>query len=126
MARTNDKGVAREVFTLHNTIITINEGVKLLRTRAKELKHHIFVAYNQWEYKKICKSNIQLGTVMILSDYQQNLTIELSTTPTSTVYGANQINVAIFPTVLYYKREGEAIRRKSTITFISDDLVHDH
>ena len=100
--------------------------MKLLRTRAKELKHHIFVAYNQWEYKKICESNIQLGTVMILSDYQQNLTIELSTTPTSTVYGANQINVAIFPTVLYYKREGEAIRRKSTITFISDDLVHDH
>ena len=126
VARTNDKGEAREVFTLHNTIITINEGVKLLRTRAKELKHHIFVAYNQWEYKKICESNIQLGTVMILSDYQQNLTIELSTTPSSTVYGANQINVAIFPTVLYYKREGEAIRRKSTITFISDDLVHDH
>ena len=76
--------------------------------------------------QNICESNIQLGTVMILSDYQQNLTIELSTTPTSTVYGANQINVAIFPTVLYYKREGEAIRRKSTITFISDDLVHDH
>ena len=41
----------RPVFTLYNTIITINEGVKLLRTRARELKHHIFVAYNQWEYK---------------------------------------------------------------------------
>ena len=46
VARTNDKGEAREVFTLHNTIITITEGVTLLRARVKELKCHIFTAYN--------------------------------------------------------------------------------
>ena len=49
--------------------------------------------------------NIKPGSLLILDDYQQNLTIELGSTPTSSVYGANHTNVMVFLAVLYYKRE---------------------
>ena len=63
---------------------------------------------------------------MLVDDYQQNLTVELSSTPTSLVYGANQVNTMIFPIVVYYKESEEECTKKSTITFVSDDLHHDH
>ena len=79
------------------------EGIQLLKDEAVELKKHIYTAYRQWEAKKVCERSLALGTVMIVDDYQQNLTIELSSTPTSTVYGANKCNVMVFPLELNYK-----------------------
>ena len=63
----------------------------------------------------MCESALAPGTIMIVDDYQQNLTVELSATPTSFVYGANQVNVMVFPIVVYYKAvEGEETK-KATI-----------
>ena len=78
------------------------------------------------EAKKVCERSLALGTVMIVDDYQQNFTIELSSTPTSTVYGANQCNVMVFPLVLYYKVHSDQPTEKATVIFVSDDLQHDH
>ena len=125
-ARLNEKGEPREIFSLHNTTVTLMEGIKLLKIRAKELKKHIFNSYNQWEAKRLCEASLTLGTIMLVDDYQQNLTVELSSTPTSSVYGANQVNVMIFPIVVYYKKSVNEPTKKATITFISDDLSHDH
>ena len=36
------------------------------------------------------------------------------------------MNVMVFPAVLYYRKEGEEKRSKASVTFISDDLSHDH
>ena len=122
----NEKGVRREIFSLHNTSCTMEDGLELLKCRVKELKGHIYTAYNQWEAKRIMEHNIKPGSLLILDDYQQNLTIELGSTPTSSVYGANQTNVMVFPAVLYYKREQDNKRSKASVTFVSDDLNHDH
>ena len=70
--------------------------------------------------------NIKPGSLLILDDYQQNLTIELGSTPTSSVYGANQTNVMVFPAVLYYKRKHDDKVSKASVTFVSDDFNHDH
>ena len=83
--RLNQEGKMREMFTLHNTFCTIEEAVALLKGRVKELKAHIFVAYNQWEVKRVIEQSLKPGTVMIVDDYQQNLTVELEYTSTSTV-----------------------------------------
>ena len=107
--------------------MTIIEGIKVLKSQAKDLKKHIFTAYNQWEAKCQCEMALAPGTLMLVDDYQQNLTVELSSTPTPTpVYGANQVNTMIFPIVVYYKESEAECTKKSTITFVSDDLHHDH
>ena len=91
------------------------------------LSKHIYTAYNQWEAKRLCEKNLAYGTIMLVTDYQQNLTVELSSTPTSTVYGANQVNVMVFPCVVYWRDTWENnVTKKGTITFVSDDLLHDH
>ena len=69
---------------------------------------------------------MKVGTLLLGDDYQQNLTVELGSTPTSSAYGANQTNVAIFPMVVYYRKEGMESTSKASITFFSDDLSHDH
>ena len=124
--RLNQKGEPREVFTLHPNITSIEKGTALLQERVLELKGHIYRAYHQWQAKKLWQENLKLGTLLFVDDYQQNLTVELGATPTSSAYGANQTNVAIFPVVAYYLKEGAESTSKASITFFSDDLAHDH
>ena len=124
--RLNEKGEPREVFTLHNTTITLTEGIELAKKQAKELATHIFTAYNQWEAKRVLEANIGPGTLMQLDDYQNNITVELGSTTTSTAYGGNQVHIAVFPVVLCWREEEGGPLRKATITFLSDDLHHDH
>ena len=84
----------------------------------------IYRAYNQWEAKKLWRDNLKVGTLLLVDDYQHNLTVELGSTPTSSAYGANQTNVTFFPVVLYYRKEGLESISKASITFYSDDPFH--
>ena len=121
----NTTGEKREVFTLHNTTMTIEEGIKLLKERTKAMSRHIYTAYNQWEAKRVFERNLQPGTFLQVNDYQNNLTVELEATPTSTAYGGNKINIMVFPIVAYWAEEGKPTQ-KASIIFVSDDLGHDH
>ena len=122
----NEKGERRVIFSLHETTLTVGEGVSLLKVKAKELSKHVFTSYNQWEAKRVTETSLSPGQVLIVDDYQQNQTIELGATPTSTVYGAKQTNVMEFPLVAYWREQGKEAVSKATITFVSDDLLHDH
>ena len=102
-AKPNEKGEQREIYSLHNTTTTLAEGIQLLQARAQVLAKHIYTAYNQWKAKCLCEKNLAYGTFVHVIDYQQNLTVELSSTPTSTVCGANQVNVMVFPCVVYWR-----------------------
>ena len=104
----------------------MEEGVSLLQKKAKELSKHVFTSYNQWESKRVLEKSLSPGEVLIVDDYQQNQTLGLGATPTSTVYGANQVNVMEFPLVAYWREQGKEAVSKATITFVSDDLLHDH
>ena len=42
------------------------------------------------------------------------------------MFGANVVNIAQFPAVLFYRLEADAPVQKACITFFSDDLSHDH
>ena len=66
-------GKPRKVFTLHESTVTISEGIKLLKEKAKKLAGHIFVTYQQWWAKKITVENLAYGTLCLVADYQQNL-----------------------------------------------------
>ena len=84
-AKPNEKGEQREIYSLHNTTTTLAEGIQLLQVRARALAKHIYTAYNQWEAKRLCENNLAYGTIMIVTDYQEILTVELLSTPTSKV-----------------------------------------
>ena len=126
VAKTGKDGKPRKVFTLHESTVTISEGIKLLKEKAKKLAGHIFVAYQQWWAKKITVENLAYGTLCLVADYQQNLTVQLSATPTSTAYGANQTNVCVYPIAVYYRPHPDKEVVKGSITFASDDLLHCH
>lgn len=70
-------GEERIVFSLLNTELPIGEGITLLQERTLSLKRHIYVAYHMWEMKRVTEQNLGPDTLMMLSDYQQNLQIEL-------------------------------------------------
>ena len=64
----NEKGEQRKVFTLHPTITSNGNGVRLLEERVKELKGHIYRAYIQWEAKKLWQENLKVGTLLLVDD----------------------------------------------------------
>ena len=76
--------------------------------------------------KKLCEENLDCETLMLVVDYQQNLSIELSESTTTTVFGGNVVQIAQFPAVVFFRRSMESTVEKASITFFSDDLGHDH
>ena len=63
---------------------------------------------------------------MLVVDYQQNLSIELSESTTTTVFGGNVVQIAQFPAVAFFRQSLDSPDKKASITFVSDDLGHDH
>ena len=56
-----------------------------------------------------------------------NLTVELTEAPTSCHFGANQLQLAVYPLVAKYKLEQvDGVVHKAAIVFFSDDLGHDN
>ena len=112
--------------SLFQVSMSISSAKEALEEQAVVLKRHIFVAYNQWRAKKLAEENLCCDTLMLVEDYQQNITVELAETTTSSVFGANVVNIAEFPAVVFYRQDEAAPVRKACITFFSDDLSHDH
>ena len=118
--------IKTSINSLFQVSMSISTAMETLKEQAVALKSHIFVAYNQWKAKKRAEENLDCDTLMLVEDYQQNLTVELAETTTSTVFGANVINIAEFPAVVFYRQEEASPVQKACITFFSDDLSHDH
>jgi hypothetical protein len=125
-ARTTKKGEKKEVFALFKVTMKIEDAVEYLQELTPALKLHIYTAYNQWRAKKLAEESLKVDTILIVDDYQMNLTVELAETTTSTVFGSNNILIAIFPVVVMFRREETDPVEKATITFFSDDISHDH
>lgn len=90
-----------------------------LQDKVVSMKHHIFVTYNLWKAKKLAETNIDCDTLMLVEDYQQNLTVELAATTTSTVFGANVVQIAEFPAVVFFRlEEGGPVQKASHNFFL--------
>ena len=125
-ARKTRKGEQKEIYGLFKVTMTIQDAVEYLQDLTAGLKLHIYTAYNQWKAKKLAEESLKVGSILFVDDYQMNLTVELAETTTSTVYGANNVLIAIFPVVVMFRREETGPVEKATITFFSDDILHDH
>ena len=89
-----------------------------LQDQVVSLKHHIFVAYNQWKAKKLAETNLDCDTLMLVEDNQQNLTVELAETTTTTVFGANVVQIAEFPAVVFFRLEEGGLVQKASHNFL--------
>ena len=123
--RFDKKGKEYHVFSLHDTTSTIAQAVKNLEKQVINLRRHIFTAYSQWRAKKICEENLRSDSLMLCSDYQQNISVALESQPTGSVFGGNTVQVAVFPIVAYFKHVEGGPTKKAEIIFVSDDLGHD-
>ena len=108
--------------SLFQVSMSISHAMEASEEQAVVLKRHIFVAYNQWRAKKLAEENLCCDSLMLVEDYQQNLTVELAETTTSTVFGANVVNIAEFPTVVFYRQDEASPVEKACITFFSDEI----
>ena len=88
---TNRTSGPKDIFGLFGVSQSLVEAIALLKEQVVELKSHIFVAYNQWRAKKLSEEQLDTDTLMMVVDYQQNLTVELSESTTSTVFGGNVV-----------------------------------
>ena len=95
--------IKTSINSLFQVSMSISTAMETLKEQAVALKSHIFVAYNQWKAKKLAEENLDCDTLMLVEDYQMNLTVELAETTTSTVFGANVVNIAEFPAVVFYR-----------------------
>ena len=118
--------IKTSINSLFQVSMSVSTAMETLQEQSLALKRHIFVAYNQWRAKKLAEENLRCDTLLVVEDYQQNLTVELAETTTSTVFGANVVNIAEFPAVVFYRQEEAEPVQKACITFFSDDLNHDH
>ena len=62
-------------------------------------------------------------SMITIEDYQQNMELEYSETPTGMAYSSNKFSVALYPICVEYKVQG--VLKKGGIIFISDDKKHD-
>ena len=53
------------------------------------LKHHLFIAYNQWSASKAMFANLKVGEVATQEDYQQNQQMIMADSTTSSYMGPN-------------------------------------
>ena len=51
------------------------------------LKHHLFIAYNQWSASKAMFANLKVGEVATQEDYQQNQQMIMADSTTSSHMG---------------------------------------
>ena len=102
--RTTKTGERKEVFALFKVTMKIEYAVEYLQELTPALKLHIYTAYNQWRAKKLAEESLKVDSILIVDNYQMNLTVELAETTTSTVFGANNILIAIFPVVVMFCR----------------------
>ena len=107
--------ISAPITSLFQVTLSISAAMEVLQEQVVSLKHHIYVAYNQWKAKKLAEANLDCHTLMIVEDYQQNLTVELAETTTSTVFGANVVQIAEFPAVVFFRFEEAGPQLPSTL-----------
>ena len=87
---------------------------------------HIFVATNQWKACKVTAENLGPDAVMMIEDYQQNISLTHQEETTTAHFSVNITQIACFPCIVKFKVEGEEKARKGGIVFLSEDRKHDH
>ena len=93
----------------------------------KFICRHIFVAHNQWATVNRLKTNLEVGDVIMIEDYQQNMEAEYFwENPTTMAYSTNKVNVAVYPMAVYSKCPNSQQLLKHAIVFVSDDKGHDN
>ena len=114
-------------FGLFNVTMTVEELSRELQKGIGILKLHIFTAALAWTKLNQDIAQLRPGIDLItMEDYQRNYEIFHSEMPTTTGYAANNIQIAIYPVALRFRRPSSDEVESAAIVFLSPDLRHDH
>jgi hypothetical protein len=100
--------------------------VKGLTKDIKVMKAHVFKSNKCWEGLQARLDTLRPGYVLTEEDFQRNIEVMYREMPTSMGFTSNILTFMVYPTGLYFKREGSEILEKAAIVFVSDDKKHDH
>ena len=120
----------RKKFGLWNVTKTIKELSAELVADVKAMKCHIFTAAVCWERLGEDISQLRPGKdVLTFEDYQRNFELFHSEMPTSMGYAANNINLAMYPIGVKFRRPSPTEEtppvETGAVIFLSPDLHHD-
>ena len=126
MWTTKDVGGRRQ-FGLFNVTKSLDELCAELTKKLPELIAHIYGAALAWAKTRKDESELRPGIDLIcFEDYQRNFELFHAEMPTSMAYSANNLQFAMYPIGLKFRRvEGGPVETAAVI-FVSTDLRHGH
>ena len=93
--------VETRVFGLIPVTTRVGELIPKFQKDVENMVTHIFKAHHQWATFHHYVSSLEVGDLLMVSDYQQNFTAEYSEAPTSMAYSGNKVTFAMFPVGVY-------------------------
>ena len=106
--------------TLETYSTSADEFVDMFCEKLELLRPHCFIASQQAEFYKECKSNLSQGEILVTADFSENYSFILQDAAQG--YHWNNLQATIHPFVGYYRDSGE-IQHLSYVV-ISECLIH--
>jgi len=107
--------------TLLTRVEKVDDFITELRSKLETLKSHSFIAKQQSFFITDKKQNLRDDEVIIMFDFSENYSYVCQEASQAFYFNNNQRTV--FPTIYYYKENGE-LKHKSYV-YLTDSLKHD-
>ena len=114
-------------YGLFNVVMTAEELSRELQKGFEVLKLHLFNAALAWTKLNKDLSELRPGIdCLTIEDYQRNYEVFHAEMPTTMAYAANNLQIAMYPIVLRFRRPSSDELESAAVTILSPDLRHDH
>ena len=96
-------GKPKEVFRLFPEVFSIKECIDDFVDSIDVMKVHRYVTKWQWKNQRIKIESLKAGDIITVEDYQMNVSVELSEAPTTSIFGANQLALTLYPIIVFFR-----------------------
>lgn len=125
MVKKKGKMIEKNIYALYSSTTIMKDAIELLVNSLYKLRKHIYTAHQQWNAHAVLRENLDMSSTITIEDYQMNITPKFAEQPTTSGYSANKIAFALYPICIEFRGEDGTIRQ-GAISFLSDDMKHDH
>ena len=121
----HDKVKNKKINNIHDYDFTLSQLVAKFDKELPKLTRHIFTAAHQWKAAKLTGQNLTPEIIETIEDFQQNLSLSHQEETTTAHFTSNVVQVACYPCIIKYMKEGDEKPRKEGMVFLSSDRKHD-
>ena len=102
------------MFTVQECIVDFVDSIKVMKV-------HRYVTKWQWKNQRIKIESLKAGDILTVEDYQMNVSVELSEAPTTSIFGANQLALTLYPIIVFFRDPDAGSGRVTNVPLACDD-----